>query len=144
MLQGAYSNRPQLSAPAFLSYTLTMRETTVESHIIASTLSHTVQDLNTPPIISPPRSKTPPPAASKRNHGANGQLAGHETAASESVDPVMLSRALKDFAEAGRQRERTPGGSPSRKKQKVYGDRSVKTLYTCSSLKFPVCIRRRI
>ncbi len=44
-----------------------------------------------------------------------------------SVDPNALSRALNDLnevKEAGaRPRQRTPGGSPSRKRQRVYGDR---------------------
>jgi cell division cycle 20-like protein 1, cofactor of APC complex len=44
-----------------------------------------------------------------------------------SVDPDELSRALtdlNDFKEtAARPRERTPGGSPNRKRQRVYGDR---------------------
>ena len=107
-----------------LSRASAMRETTVESHLITSTLSHTIENINTPPIISPPRSKTPPLAITKRN-AVNGQMAGHERAASESLDPVVLSRALKEFEDGGRQRERTPGGSPSRKKQKVYGDRFI-------------------
>lgn len=102
-----------------------MRETTVESHLITSTVSHSIENINTPPIISPPRSKTPPLAASKLN-AVNGQMAGYERAASESLDPVVLSRALKEFEDGGRQRERTPGGSPSKKRQKVYGDRFVK------------------
>lgn len=42
------------------------------------------------------------------------------------MDPTALSKALKDMEDAGRVRERTPGASPSRKRQRVYGDRSVK------------------
>lgn len=44
---------------------------------------------------------------------------------SDSIDPDALTKALKDFEEAGRRRERTPGTSPSRKRQRVYGDRYV-------------------
>jgi len=101
----------------------------MESHLLTATLTSTVEDLHTPPIISPPRSKTPPPATGKRGHDANGHTNGHVRAASEAIDPDMLSRALKDFEEAGRQRDRTPGGSPSRKRQRVYGDRSVEIPY---------------
>lgn len=41
------------------------------------------------------------------------------------IDADALAKALKDFEDAGRPRERTPGTSPSRKRQRVYGDRSV-------------------
>lgn len=41
----------------------------------------------------------------------------------DPVDPDALTKALKDYEEAGRRRERTPGTSPSRKRQRVYGDR---------------------
>ncbi|KAH0559919.1 Fizzy- protein [Trichoglossum hirsutum] len=47
----------------------------------------------------------------------------------EAVDPDALSRALREFEQAGRQRERTPGQSPSRKRQRIYGDRLVTTLH---------------
>ncbi|KAI9877888.1 MAG: substrate-specific activator of APC-dependent proteolysis [Pleopsidium flavum] len=102
-----------------------MRETTVESHRLTATLTSTVENVHIPPIFSPPRSKTPPPATGKRSHDANRYPNGHIRAASEAIDPDMLSRALKDFEDAGRQRERTPGGSPSRKRPKVYGDRFI-------------------
>lgn len=39
------------------------------------------------------------------------------------MDPDALTKALKDMEDAGRQRERTPGMSPCRKRQRVYGDR---------------------
>lgn len=44
---------------------------------------------------------------------------------SEPVNPDALARALKGFEDVPRQRERTPGTSPSRKRQRVYGDRYV-------------------
>jgi cell division cycle 20-like protein 1 (cofactor of APC complex) len=45
--------------------------------------------------------------------------------ASEPIDASALAKALKDYDQAGRQRERTPGTSPCRKRQRVYGDRYV-------------------
>ena len=61
---------------------------------------------------------------SKHNH-ANGPVLTAERAGSEPVDAPALSKALKDYEEAGRVREVTPGASPSRKRQRIYGDRSV-------------------
>jgi hypothetical protein len=86
-------------------------------------------NIHTPPTLaSPPRSKTPPlqrSAQAKRNQSnTNNGVAGHSER-SDAVDATALSIALKEFEDAGRQRERTPGGSPSRKRQRVYGDRSV-------------------
>ena len=72
---------------------------------------------------SPTETRTPPPALSKRAH-ANGTTShGAERAGSEPIDANALSQALKDFEDARRMRERTPGASPSRKRQRIYGDR---------------------
>jgi cell division cycle 20-like protein 1 (cofactor of APC complex) len=76
-------------------------------------------------MASPPASKTPPSHPVKKtlffpdNLGSQSQ----SRPGSEPVDPESLARALKDYDEAGRRRERTPGTSPSRKRQRVYGDR---------------------
>ncbi|KAF4632344.1 hypothetical protein G7Y89_g5776 [Cudoniella acicularis] len=87
--------------------------------------------LNTPPVATPPRSATPPPATEKRKsdkrayegNSTRGERAAG-TPGAESIDPNALSKALlKEFEDAGRHRETTPGGSPSRKRQRVYGDR---------------------
>jgi cell division cycle 20-like protein 1 (cofactor of APC complex) len=70
-------------------------------------------------MVSPPGSKTPPSHPAKRTlyfpppHGSESQ----------PVDPDTLAKALKEYDDAGRRRERTPGTSPSRKRQRVYGDR---------------------
>ena len=48
-----------------------------------------------------------------------------ERGGSEPVDPSALNKALKDVEDAGWTRDRTPGSSPSRKRQRVYGDRLV-------------------
>lgn len=76
-------------------------------------------------LVSPPGSKTPPVPTSKRNSLRPNQSSDKNPKRSESVNPDALSKALKEFEEAGRQRERTPGTSPSRKRQRVYGDRLV-------------------
>lgn len=87
----------------------------------------TVEKPQTPALASPPRSLTPPlqNAKSANTNHAPGQSTKLLDRTSESVDPDILSKALKEYKEAGKQRERTPGGSPSRKRQRVYGDRYV-------------------
>ncbi|KAL6715689.1 substrate-specific activator of APC-dependent proteolysis [Lecanora helva] len=50
---------------------------------------------------------------------------GTERAGSEPIDPNALSKALKNMEDAGRTREHTPGASPSRKRQRIYGDRFI-------------------
>lgn len=76
----------------------------------------------TPALISPPESKTPPTASHKRNKSISRN--------SEPVDASALSKALKDFEKAGKARERTPIPSPSRKRPRIQGDRSVGVLRT--------------
>jgi len=44
------------------------------------------------------------------------------------IDPDALAKALRDYEDAGNRRERTPGTSPSRKRQRVYGDRLVPSI----------------
>ena len=83
-----------------------------------------MENSDTPTLVSPDIST--PPAADKRNRTNGHIMNGAERAGSEPVDPTALSKALKDMDDAGRVRERTPGASPSRKRQRVYGDRSVK------------------
>ena len=77
------------------------------------------------PNLGSPDMKTPQ-LATKRS-STNGHITrAAERAGSEPVDPTALSKALKDMEDVGRVRDRTPGASPSRKRQRVYGDRSVK------------------
>ena len=70
---------------------------------------------------------TPPLATGKRSHLTGGAASGTERAGSEPIDASALSKALKEFEDSGNTRERTPGGSPSRKRQRIYGDRSVES-----------------
>ena len=69
--------------------------------------------------------RTPTHALSKRIHANGNVVNGADRAGSEPIDPAALSKALKDFEDARRTRDRTPGASPSRKRQRIYGDRSV-------------------
>ncbi|KAK4696709.1 cell division cycle 20-like protein 1, cofactor of APC complex, partial [Lecanoromycetidae sp. Uapishka_2] len=74
----------------------------------------------------PPLHTTTPPTTMNRHNQINGQRTnGTDRAGSEPIDPAALSKALKDMEDAGRVRERTPGASPSRKRQRVYGDRFI-------------------
>ncbi|KAK0515889.1 hypothetical protein JMJ35_001923 [Cladonia borealis] len=102
-----------------------MRETTIESHITSSVTSKTVETSHTPNFISPSDTETPPIAMSKRNLVKGHTTDGIERAGSEPVDPAALSKALKGMEDAARVRERTPNASPSRKRQRVYGDRFI-------------------
>lgn len=80
--------------------------------------------------ISPPASNSPPPShgiKSKSAHSTARSTRQRSRTGSEPVNPDALARALQDFEDAGRQRESTPGSSPSRKRQRVYGDR-----YACN------------
>ena len=79
------------------------------------------------PPPSPPSSKTPPITAAK--HIMNGsQAKGLPRAGSEPIDPTALTKALRNFTDVGQSRERSLGASPSRKRQRVYGDRFVTVL----------------
>ncbi|KAI4153189.1 MAG: hypothetical protein LQ340_002459 [Diploschistes diacapsis] len=77
-------------------------------------------------IISSTEGPTPPLAhGSKRAH-SNGTVGrGLESGGSEAVDAESLSKALQEFKEASYTREKTPTGSPSRKRQRIYGDRFI-------------------
>lgn len=76
-------------------------------------------------MISPPASTTPPSVPAKKTIFYPDNLGNRSRSERESepVDAKALDKALKDLEDAGRQRERTPGMSPCRKRQRVYGDR---------------------
>ena len=79
-----------------------------------------MENSHTPTLVSPD-TKTPPMATKRKPTNGLGTK-GVERVGSEPVDSTALTKALED---TGRARERTPGASPSRKRQRVYGDRSV-------------------
>lgn len=78
-------------------------------------------------FVSPPGSKTPPSMPIKRTilYPDSNANRSKPSEGSEPVDASALTKALKDYDKAGRQREITPGTSPCRKRQRVYGDRYV-------------------
>ncbi|OQD76849.1 hypothetical protein PENDEC_c003G05674 [Penicillium decumbens] len=78
-------------------------------------------------IASPPGSTTPPSMPTKRTIFYPDNLGNRPEASegSEPIDASALAKALKDYGEAGTRRERTPGTSPHRKRQRVYGDRFI-------------------
>ena len=87
--------------------------------VSVGTTEQGAEDARTPTLISPPESKTPPTATHKRN-----QADFAHDRSSEPVDASALTKALEHFERAGRMQER-PMASPSRKRQRVYGDRLV-------------------
>ncbi|KAJ8611505.1 hypothetical protein MRB53_037912 [Persea americana] len=73
-----------------------------------------------PRPISPPMSRSPPV---DEEQDQEWRTAVGSRSGSEAVDPDELSRALEDVEHGGRQREHTPGLSPTRKRRKMqYGD----------------------
>lgn len=98
-----------------------MADGTIEVPVTAASEKGT-DKLRTPTLISPPESKTPPTASHNR-HQTDFTANVQGSRNSEPVDPSALTRALEHFEQAGRVRERTPTASPSRKRQRTYGDR---------------------
>jgi cell division cycle 20-like protein 1 (cofactor of APC complex) len=67
---------------------------------------------------------TPPRlAGEKRAHSNGADRPERVRNGSDAIDPVALDIALKEFEAAGKPRQHTPSASPSRKRQRVYGDR---------------------
>ena len=67
----------------------------------------------------------PPPHGAKRGYSNGAMGRRYERDGSEAIDAESLSKALQDFKDGERSREKTPTGSPSRKRQRIYGDRYV-------------------
>ena len=95
---------------------------TTQSTNTMSTTEHTASEkFSTPALISPPISKTPPTEGARSD--AIRRAEGHRN--SEPIDPQGLSKALNNLERGVRERERTPGSSPSRKRPRIYGDRFI-------------------
>ncbi|KAK5171773.1 substrate-specific activator of APC-dependent proteolysis [Saxophila tyrrhenica] len=72
----------------------------------------------TPTLMSPPRSKTPPTITGKRQH-SDRNASRSLRSGSEPVNATALNKALQQVEDTSRPRSITPNGSPSRKRQKV-------------------------
>jgi cell division cycle 20-like protein 1 (cofactor of APC complex) len=89
-------------------------------------VAHSSKSLNTPPVATPPRAETPPPATEKRKSGRKSNeenVARRSSMTKSGIDADQLHKVLKEFDDAGKPIDTTPGGSPARKRQRVYGDR---------------------
>ena len=95
-----------------------MHEASIDQQ--TSMTTQTMDEKQTPTLASPPDSRTPPTHSSRR-----GKSTGADRAESEPINASALSKALRDFEDSGSARERTPAASPSRKRQRVYGDRFI-------------------
>ena len=71
----------------------------------------------------PPTGVVTPPGGSgaKRSHAADLVRRYHERPNADAVDADALNKVLLEFEEASRSRDLTPNGSPSRKRQRIYG-----------------------
>ena len=78
----------------------------------------------TPSFPTPDGSKTPPTISTRLQRG-NGESSANVRRTSEALESDILARRLREIDNIARQRERTPGRSPSRKRQRVYGDRFI-------------------
>ena len=101
-------------------------EPTGKSQIISSITSTTAEDTD---IILLSQKGFTSTAMSKCGQSSTQEINGTERVGSESINSNALSKALKDMEDAGRARERTPGASPSRKRQRIYGDRLVRHIH---------------
>ena len=81
-------------------------------------------------VVATPDVTTPPTVAGgKRGHIKASEIIGREREGSEAVDADALSKALLNFEDAGRAREKIASSSPSRKRQRIYGDRSAEPFF---------------
>lgn len=102
-----------------------MKETLLETNYSSTTVSHTMDAVHPSTHATlPDTEKSPLPTG--KNNGVNRDVAQNiGRAGSEPIDARALSEALKSVEERKAIRERTPISSPSRKRQRIYGDRSV-------------------
>lgn len=105
------------------STTLAMTDTHPEPHQPSSAVTRAMDDPTATDAISPRENDTPSTAARKRSHIV--PTSGHDRGASEPVDAAALTQALHSVEGDVQSRQRTPMGSPSRKRQRIYGDRFI-------------------
>ncbi len=109
-----------------------IRGVTTKSHCSSSNITTSMEDAHNPDLPLSSEMGFPPPALGKRAHTNGSNANGVGRAGSEPIDASALTQALKDFEDARRTRDRTPTASPSRKRQRIYGDRSVISFSRCA------------
>lgn len=77
----------------------------------------------TPELPESYRARTPPTISNR--HISRTSISGRTGDIPATAESEAMQRKMEEFASAGRQRERTPGRSPSRKRQRTYGDRFI-------------------
>ena len=94
-----------------------------ESHHNSSIVAQSLESSAVVDVSTPQSDDTTSNTMRKRSYlgGANGI----NREGSEPIDAGALSRALQGVERQAQSRERTPVGSPSRKRQRVYGDRFI-------------------
>ncbi len=100
-----------------------MTNTHPESHNSPPIVTRSMDNPTAANVISSLDNDVPSTVTRKRSQliGANG----HHRGASEPVDAAALTQALHTVEGETQSKERTPVGSPSRKRQRVYGDRFI-------------------
>lgn len=100
-----------------------MGEDLNDSHKTSPMATRSTKNPPTADVSTPQHEDTGSSSNRKRSHlvGPNG----HHREGSEPVDAGALTRALQGVEQATQSRERTPLGSPSRKRQRIYGDRFI-------------------
>ncbi|KIX10259.1 uncharacterized protein Z518_01340 [Rhinocladiella mackenziei CBS 650.93] len=78
----------------------------------------------TPSLPTPVGSRTPPTIPTNRLPRNDDSMSAIKRA-TEAMEAEALNRRLKEIENARGPRERTPGRSPSRKRQRIYGDRFI-------------------
>ena len=100
---------------------MTMAETLEGSAVVSSN-----DGIHTPTSNATPSDHTPPTIPSGRPHlNGIGSRTTFARAGSHPIDADQLAKRLQDHSNRESRREPTPGRSPSRKRQRIYGDRFI-------------------
>lgn len=105
------------------------RDETAGSAASATNFATIRDSSNTPQLNSSSHERAPSATREKRRLPANANAdSGRDSGIGRGIDTAMhasaLNKALRDFEEPTRPRDVTPGGSPSRKRQRtIKGDR---------------------
>ena len=100
-----------------------MTDTNLGPHEPSHVITRSMDNPTAGDAISPLGDATSSTTSRKRSHVIPAN--NHQRGASEPVDAAALTQALNGVEGEAKSRERTPVGSPSRKRQRIYGDRFI-------------------